>query len=59
MLYNISDFRHETKYKGPFEITKCYPNFRVALQCGAIEINYNIFHIKSYKSDTNIEDIKC
>ena len=43
-------------YKGPFVITHCFTNGTVNLQCGAIQITYNIRHIKPYKSDTKVED---
>ena len=38
-------------------INQCWTNGTVPLQCGAIKIRYNISHIKSYTSDTNVEDI--
>ena len=36
-------------------ITQCFTNGMVTLQCGAIQINYNICHIKPYIYDTNVE----
>ena len=36
---------------------QCFTNGMAELQCGAIEITYNIRRIKSYTSDTNVEDI--
>ena len=42
----------------PFVITQCWTNDTVTLQYGRIKIGYNIRHIKPYKSDTNVEDIK-
>ena len=41
----------------PFEITQCFTNGTVNLQCGAIQMRYNICCINPYKSDTNVEDI--
>ena len=38
-------------------ITQYFTNVTVNLQCGVIQIKYNIRHIKPYKSDTNVEDI--
>ena len=46
---------YETPYNGLFVITQCLTNGTVALQCGAINIWYNIRHIKPH--DTNVEDI--
>ena len=57
MLDSNSAYKHETPYKGTFVITKCWNTGTVTLQCGATKIRYNIFHIKPYKFDTNIEDI--
>ena len=37
-------------------ITQCFTNITVMLQCGAIQITYNIRPNKPYKSDTKIED---
>ena len=38
MLNNNSAFNSETLYKGPFEITQCWTNGTVPLQCGAIKL---------------------
>ena len=62
MLNNHAAYKYETPYKGPFVITHCFANGMVKLQCGAINIRYNICCINPYKSDTNVEDInpeKC
>ena len=58
MLDNNDSFKYETGYNEPFEITRCWTNGIVTLQCGAIKISYNIRCIKPYTSDTNVEDIK-
>ena len=34
-----------------------FPNGIINLLCRAVQFNYNIRHIKPYKSDTKIEDI--
>ena len=57
ILVNNTAFKYEIPYNGPFEITQCWTNGTVALQCGATKIRYNICHIKSHTSDTNVEDI--
>ena len=36
-------------------ITQCLTNGTLNLKYGAIEISYNIRHIKQYKSDTKVE----
>ena len=41
---------------GPFVITPCFTKGTVTLQCGAIQITYNIRRIKPYKSDTKVDD---
>ena len=35
---------------------QCFTNGTVNLQCGAIQIKYNILRIKPYKSDTKDKD---
>ena len=57
MLNNRSAYKYETTYKGPFLINQCWTNSIVILQCGTIQIRYNIHCIKTYTSDTNVEDI--
>ena len=57
MLVNDTDFRYETPYIRQFEITQCWTNGTVTLQCGATAIGYNICRIKPHTSDTNVEDI--
>ena len=59
MLDNNDNFRYDTPYKVPFEITQCCVDGTVTLQYGATKIRYIIRKIKQYTSDTNIEDIKC
>ena len=49
-------YKYETPNKGPFVITQCFNNFTVNLQCGTIQVEYNIRCIKPYKSDTKVED---
>ena len=56
MLINHTVYTYETLYKGPFVITQCSTNVVVMLQYGATETKYNIRCIKSYKSDTKVED---
>ena len=56
MLTNHTVYKYETPYKDPFVITQCFTNVRVLLQCGAIQIKYNICRINPYKSDTKVED---
>ena len=56
MLTKHTAYKYETPYKGPFVITQCFTNGTVMLQYGVTEITYNIRHIKSYKSDTKVED---
>ena len=58
MIKNNADFKYKTPYKGPFEITPCWTNGTVKLQCGAIKARYNICYIKQYTYDKNVEDIK-
>ena len=38
-------------------ITRCVTNVTVNLKYGVIKSTYNIYRIKPYKSDTNVEDI--
>ena len=42
MLNNTFTFKYDTPYEGQFEITQCWINGTVTLQCGAIKIRYNI-----------------
>ena len=57
MLNKHNAYKYETPYMGPFFITRCFTNITVNLQCGVIQITYNIHRIKPYKYDTNVEDI--
>ena len=57
MITNNAVYKHKTPYNGPFVITQCWANGRVILKCGAIKIRHNISWIKTYTSDTNVEDI--
>ena len=43
-------------YKLPFVMTQCFTNGMVNLQCGAIQIKYDIRRINPNKSDTKVED---
>ena len=56
MLTNHTAYKYETPYEGPFVITQCFTNVTVNLQCGAIQIKYNIRRTKPYKLDTTVED---
>ena len=58
MFNNSAAYKYKTTYKGPFMITQCCNNGTATLQYSAIKIRYNICHIKPYKHDTRIEDIK-
>ena len=58
---NVTLTKHTAyKYKipctGPFLITQCFTNGTVNLQCGAIQIKYDMCHINTNKSDTKVED---
>ena len=55
MLLNHAAYKYETSYRGPFVITRRFTNGTVMLQCGAIQITYNIRRINPYKSDTKVE----
>ena len=55
MLTNHTAYKHETPYKGPFVITQFFANGAVKLPNGAIQITYNICHIKPYKLDNKVE----
>ena len=57
MLHKYNAYKYETPYTGPFVITRCFDNITVNLQCGAVQIMYNIRCIKPYNSDTNVEYI--
>ena len=56
MLTKHTAYKYEMPYTGPFLITQCFTNDTLKLQCGAIQISYNIRCIKPYKSDTKVED---
>ena len=56
ILTNHTAQKYETPYKCTFVITHCFTNGTVNLQCGAIQIKYNIRRIKPYKSDTKVEN---
>ena len=57
MLHKHTAYKYEMLYKGPFVITRCFTNSTVNLYCGSMQIKSNIRHIKTYKSDTNVENI--
>ena len=59
MLVNNAAYSNETSYNDPYVITKCCTNGTVSLQRGAIKLRHKLHRIKPYKSDTNIENIKC
>ena len=55
MLTNHTAYKYETPYKGPFVITQCFIIGIVNLQCGVVQIRYNILCIKPYKFDTKVD----
>ena len=57
MLNNHYAYKYKTPYKGPFVIAWCCTNGTITIQYGTIQIRHNIYSIKPYKYDTNIEDI--
>ena len=57
MINNHAAYKYETPYNGPFLIKQCWINGTIALQYGATKIRCNIRCIKTYKSDTNVEDV--
>ena len=57
MLTKHTVYTYKTPYTGPFVITQRFSNDTVNLQCGAVQINYNIRRIKPHKTDTKVEDI--
>ena len=57
MLTNHTAYKYEMRYKGPFVITQFLSNGMVNLQCGAIQIKYNVRLINPYQLDTKVEDI--
>ena len=56
MLHKHTAYKYENPYKSPYLITWCFTNVTINLQCGAIQITYNICRINPYKYDTNVED---
>ena len=42
---------------GSFVIPQCFTNETVNLQCGAVQIQYNIRRINLYKSDTKCKEM--
>ena len=58
-LDNNSAFKYKTPYNRPFEIKQRFTNSTVTIQYDETKIRHNICHINTYKSDTNVEDIKC
>ena len=57
MLTNHTAYKNETAYKGPFVITQCFTNGTINLQCGVVQIKYNIRHIQPYISDTKVDNL--
>ena len=57
MLINNTAYKYETSYKGTFLITQCWFSGTVTLQYGATKIRHNIFRIKPYTYNTNVEEI--
>ena len=58
MITDNSAFKYETQYNGTFEITQCFTNGTVILQCDTTKIRHSICRIKPYTSDINVEYIK-
>ena len=58
ILNNYSTYKYEIPYNGKFVITHCCTNGTAILKCGSVLIKHNIYRIKPYTSDTNVEDIK-
>ena len=56
MLTHRTSYKYETPYSGNFLITQCLTNGMVNLQCGAIQIKYNILCIRPFKFDTKVEE---
>ena len=54
MLNNHTEYKYETPYKVKFVLTQCFTNGTVSLQCGAIQMKYNIRRINPYKLDTKV-----
>ena len=57
MLTNHTVYKNETEYKGPFFIKQCFTNVRINLQCGVVQIKYNIRQIQPYISDTKFDNL--
>ena len=56
MFTKHTEYRYGMPYTVPFVITQCLTNGTVTLQCGEIEIRYNIRCMNPYKSDTKVKD---
>ena len=56
MLTKHTAYKYETPYTFTFLITQCFINVTVNLQCGSIQIRYNIRRNKPYKLNTKVED---
>ena len=52
MLNNRSSYKYEYVDNGISNIVQCWTNGMVTLQMGAIQIRYNINHIKTYRIDS-------
>ena len=55
ILNNQAAYKYEILYKGLFVITRCCTNGTATIKYGQIQIRHNIFQIKPYVSDTNVE----
>ena len=58
MLTNHTVYKNETEYKGPFFIKQCFTNVTINLQCGVVQIKYNMRQIQPYISDTESDEFK-
>ena len=57
-MINIkADYKYETLFKRPFEITHCWTNGIVILKISAMNGRYNINFIKPDKYGTNVDNI--
>ena len=52
MLINHTEYKYKTPYKGPFLMKQCFTNGKVNIQCGLVQIEYNIGLINPYKYNT-------
>ena len=55
MITNHTAYKYEIPNKVPFVITQYFTNGTVNLQCGVVQIKYNICLNNPYKYDTKVE----